>query len=928
VVSTGGVVSPELPTPEQFRRWGIDPSWSRLVDVTSHDGGTHRWHVLDRPAEPAADEAPSPTVVCVHGNPTWGYLWREVLTRLDPRHRVIAVDQLGMGYSERLGTRRYAARVADLGDVIDALAIDGPIVVVGHDWGGAVAQGWAVSPAAAGRLVGLALCNTGIAVPAGRKAPWLIRVAASGPVTDFVGRRTRVFVDGTGALSLRKLDATSRDALRAPYRTAALRNAIADFVDDVPFTDDHPSAAAIAAVAATLGELDVPSLVVWGAADPVFDDDFAHDLAARLRHPHLHRFPKAGHLSPLETSVADVAGVLGAWLHDVVGPTLPGGSRRTRRSTTPSAAAPATLATSAGSDGGTEGDDAGAPSWRPTWAALAERAGDPATADRIAYADGATGTTITFAALHRRVEGIARGLVEHGLQPGDRVALLTPPGPDLLAAVYGCWRAGAVTVVADRGLGLRGLGAAVRAARATWVIGPTQAIAAARTMRWAPGARAITVGARPAPGSELTLDDLARSGAALPPEPGPDDHAAVLYTSGATGPAKGVRYRHHQLAAQRDALARTYAITTADRLVAAFAPFALYGPALGIASCIPDVDVTTPGALTADALAAACASIDATIVFASPAALANVVRTSTPATATATARGGDRRFAALRLVLSAGAPVPIATLRAMAERCPAAELHTPYGMTECLPVADVDLATLDSLVVRDSRGVCVGRPVDGAEVRIAPLGFDARLPVTKLRPRTTGEVLVRTPWLSDGYDQLWRTQHDARPVDTAGTVWHRSGDVGHVDSAGRLWIEGRSVHVVHTERGPVTPVPVEVAVEALPAVERCAAVGVGPVGCQQLVVVVERPGAPEGLAAPELASQVRAAVAHPVAAVLQVAALPVDIRHNTKIDRTALAGWATQVLAGDSARSPGARGRLRGTLQAGRGRLAARRSRR
>jgi hypothetical protein len=92
--------------------------------------------------------------------------------------------------------------------------------------------------------------------------------------------------------------------------------------------------------------------------------------------------------------------------------------------------------------------------------------------------------------------------------------------------------------------------------------------------------------------------------------------------------------------------------------------------------------------------------------------------------------------------------------------------------------------------------------------------------------------------------------------------------------------------------------------------------------------VVERPGVPEGLAAPELAGPVRAAVGHPVAAVLQVPALPVDIRHNTKIDRTALADWATRVLAGDSARSPGAPGRWRATVQAGRGRLAARRNQR
>ena len=158
----------------------------------------------------------------------------------------------------------------------------------------------------------------------------------------------------------------------------------------------------------------------------------------------------------------------------------------------------------------------------------------------------------------------------------------------------------------------------------------------------------------------------------------------MLYTSGATGPAKGVRYRHGQMAAQRDALGATYGITADDRLVAAFAPFALYGPALGITSTIPDVDVTKPGSLTADALGAAVAARSTPRSCSpSPAALANVDRTATGRRPTA-----ER---ALRLVLSAGAPVPIATLRATSQRCvPRAELHTPYGMTECLPVADID----------------------------------------------------------------------------------------------------------------------------------------------------------------------------------------------------------------------------------------------
>jgi olefin beta-lactone synthetase len=163
----------------------------------------------------------------------------------------------------------------------------------------------------------------------------------------------------------------------------------------------------------------------------------------------------------------------------------------------------------------------------------------------------------------------------------------------------------------------------------------------------------------------------------------------------------------------------------------------------------------------------------------------------------------------------------------------------------------------------------------------------------------TGDVLVRAPWLSAGYDRLFRTEADARPVDQVGHIWHRTGDVGHIDSEGRLWIEGRSVHLVHTAEGPVTPVPMERSVERDLGIIRSAAVGVGPVGCQALVIVVEMPGG-DGLTDPDIAAQVRRVVQQPVAAVLRRKALPVDIRHNAKIDRAAVARWAAELLAGRS----------------------------
>jgi olefin beta-lactone synthetase len=854
--------TPTVPPAEVWRRWGIDPGWSRLIDVPSHAGGTRRWHLLDTGTPEGVDESDVATVLCVHGNPTWAYAWASFLRRLHRRYRVIAVDQLGMGYSQRTVPRRYVDRVRDLDDIMVALGLPGgrPLVIAAHDWGGAIAMGWVVQDPR--QVTGLILSNTGIAVPDGRSAPRVIRLAASAPLLDTVCRGTPIFVEGALRLSGRRLSSIDREAFRAPYRTAPSRAAIADFVADIPLRPGHPSESSLAEVADRLRTVDAPALLAWGSRDPVFNDDFAADLAGRLPNTTMQRFPAASHLVMAE---ADVASVAEAWIGDVLAGRPVAGSAGERP--TPDAESP------------------------PLWAALDARRDD----DAEAFVDVATGDSLSFAELARRVDGVAADLTRRGLQRGDRVAVLTPPGTDLVAAVYGVWRAGGVTVIADRGLGLRGLGAAVRGTRPRWVVGPRKALVAAAVLRWAPGARRLDV-------TEVVGAAPGDAAGHLPDPPSADDDAAVLFTSGATGPAKGVRYRHGQLAAQRDALAATYEITGADRLVAAFAPFSLYGPALGIPTALPDCDVTTPGALTATLLDDACTRIGATLAFASPAALANVVATG----------GHTRRWKGLgklRVVFSAGSPVPSETLHAVARLAPSATLHTPYGMTEALPVTDIDLASIDRAEADDAQGgVCVGLPVTGARIRIAQLGFAADSLPAELAVGETGEILVSAPWVSDGYHGLWATERAARPAPDGdhadGEVWHRSGDVGHVDAEGRLWVEGRSVHVIMPADGPITPVPVERRVERGLGIRRVAAVGVGPAGAQQLVIVLEDAGGATGLVESIRAAEVRALVDQPVASVLSLPQLPVDIRHNAKIDRTAVARWASDVLAGRRARPP------------------------
>ena len=562
----------------------------------------------------------------------------------------------------------------------------------------------------------------------------------------------------------------------------------------------------------------------------------------RFRNVALHRIAGTGHLTVLETSVAPILEAAMAHTQSPLGHMSP-------------------------------------PVLEPLWSRIGT-ATDPMS---ISVSDAATDSDITDAAFATLVASFAVALQKQGVKHGDRVALLVPPGIDLIAIVYACWRIGAVTVIADRGLGLRGLGAAVRSARVQYVVGISQAVWAARILRWAPHAIFTTPRHLRGGRNVASLADVVAD------VPLSNDAAAVLFTSGATGPAKGVRYTHGQLCAQRDALQTTYRITSSDRFVAAFAPFALYGPALGICTGLADMDVTSPSTLTATALNDACRRIGATMVFASPAALHNVVETATQ---------NKSALAEVRLVMSAGAPVPITTLENIASLAPHAEIHTPYGMTEALPVSDISLAERRSIGI--GRGVCVGKPV--SNVRILVASFNQTEPVVEQQTGVTGEVLVRAPWVSSGYDRLWLTEQRARPVvliDGEEHVWHRTGDVGHVDPDGNLWIEGRVVHLIHSTNGVISPVPLEIAAEALPNVQRAAAVSVGPMGLQQVVIVVE--GKSDGPADAELSSAVRSAVApQHVAAVYTAKKLPVDIRHNSKIDRTALGLAMERILSGES----------------------------
>ena len=1019
-----------IPPIEKMPGW--DPQWSRLLTVQSpaDPAGTVRtFHIGDTgPALAAMGVHVHGTILAVHGNPTWSYLWRSLMRATveqaragAPAWRVIAPDQLDMGFSERLahaemprpetlGTTRsdyrgLGARLDDLDAITAALELEGlaaaghRIVTIGHDWGGVVSLGWAGRHREA--VSGVMTLNTAVHQPEGSPIPLPLQAALAGPLLANSTVSTDAFVSITTSLASPQLSPEVRAAYHLPYGTPERRGGVGGFVADIPATAAHGSHAALQEVSAgvhALGAAEVPALILWGADDPVFLDRYLDDLRERLPAARVHRYEQAGHLliedrdltAPVMTwlDLMD-AGMLsspGSGLptsapaaepqyeahpattslhledleahvsqgdeHEAAAGHTPAtasvrrddadrspatGTAPTAEDTVPAAAGRQTGSSSARRRLWDQIDQWGAPDAHNRDAtALVDMTG--AASSRAIVRRSRRAVAVSWGELQEMVSAMATGLWAAGVRPGDRVSMLVPPGRDLTAALYAVLRLGAVAVVADQGLGIKGMTRAMKSARPRWIIGQVPGLTLARAQSW-PGTRISVAPLGSAQRSLLNVSDslyamverhrdpsrvgpVDEQGAALPVPP---EHAeaAVLFTSGSTGPAKGVVYTHARLGHLVRRIRRTLGIEPGSSLLAGFAPFALLGPALGATSVSPDMDVTKPATLTAAGLVEAAEAGQSTVLFASPAALRNVV-----ATAGGLDEAGRAVLARLRMVLSAGAPVPPSLMRQVTELMPHAEVHSPYGMTEGLLLTDIDADTVQELVHAKDAGVCVGTAVDSVDLAIAPLLPDGSAEEVILDPETgwgvLGEIVVSAPHLKERYDALWYTDQQSKRDSLfggGGRVWHRTNDVGHFDAEGRLWIEGRLQHVVSTPDGPVAPVGPEAAVDALGPVERCAVVGVGPAGTQAVVVCVEaakpsthpqrrpghlRDGRPKpGLAPAALAAQVRAAVAPlDVAAVLVTEAIPTDIRHNSKIDRARMARWAEDILAGGKVGRP------------------------
>lgn len=512
---------------------------------------------------------------------------------------------------------------------------------------------------------------------------------------------------------------------------------------------------------------------------------------------------------------------------------------------------------------------------------------------------------LTFRELDEDSNRIAAGLQACGIPAGTRLVLLVKPGIDFISLVFALFKAGMVIVLIDPGMGRRNLVRCLAESQPEGFVALpiAHAVRVLLRRRFRSARHNITVGRRWFWGGR-TLEQLRATPVEsfVPAHTTATDDAAIIFTTGSTGPPKGVLYSHGNFDRQVDEIRDFYQIQPGEIDLPGFPLFALFNAAMEVTTVVPAMDFTRPAAADPRNILEAARDWKVTQAFGSP-ALWNVVGRY--------CEQHNVRIPTLRRVLSAGAPVPPHVLGRMRQTIPPdGDVHTPYGATEALPVASIaarEVLGETASLSREGAGTCVGRRFPGIQWKVIRINDDP-IPelaaAEELPPREIGELIVCGPVVTSRY--VTRCEANAlHKIRDGDGLWHRMGDVGYLDEQDRFWFCGRKGHRVLTASGPMYTIPCEAIFQQHERVYRAALVGVGPRGSQRPVIVVEL--WPEHRVQSRrdretlLRELLELAQRYPHTAAIRDMlihrAMPVDIRHNAKIFREKLAVWAASRLS-------------------------------
>lgn len=799
-------------------------------------------------SEPKGCDANTPTVVLLHGNPTWSFYYRNLIKSLIPNYRVIAPDMLGCGLSGKTD-RTFSARdrMDHLEEVFKALKIERYSLVL-HDWGGPIATGFAVRNP--DKIDSITYLNTTLTEI--DSLPWIIRSAAIPGVGRVITQLTTRFLKLTTEFGVvGTLPARIKKGYMYPYNNIASRKAIWDFVADIPFTEKHKTFTTLNELATKLPSLaNVPIKIIWGLKDPCFHKEMLSKVSSHFPHAEVHEFADASHLV-LEDKSEESVELISDFLGKIY-------SYREEESKLENSEL---LNKDEELDGSNEKISNKSSFWVPDYSIskaeenpsffvskfLESVSKDPsgiAVVEPVRNLTGLSFVSKTWNEISRMFWTYYRGLSYQGLKRGDKVLFLVPAGAEFLSLVYATMATGAIPVFVDPGVGRENLLKCVESIEPDAFISvPKGKFLKAIAKDSFKKCRFHLTVSNWSLLSEKTTGFLKRF-SSLPKElKNSSGVSLIACTSGATGTPKGVVYNEYMADSLIKVIEDTIGVKPGGVDMPLLPIFSLFNLAHGVTTVIPPIDAGKPLALEPGEVVDTIKKCQVTSSFGSPTLWLKIAEYC--------ARSATK-LPNLQRVLVAGAPVPNRLLEVLENVIPLENVFTPYGATESLPVTLLSCADRRNADIKKSEngeiGTLVGKPINEVTVRVVKSDIQPEAGDTALvecEPFEVGEILVSGGHVSPEYLNRpnatlnSKVRIESHFSDGEGSFFHRMGDLGYKDLDGNIYFCGRKVHRVVTKEKVFHSVPVETYFNTYKKIKRSALVGVNTKGQVKPTLVVE-----------------------------------------------------------------------------------------
>lgn len=503
--------------------------------------------------------------------------------------------------------------------------------------------------------------------------------------------------------------------------------------------------------------------------------------------------------------------------------------------------------------------------------------------------------TLDFRTLETRSHQFANQLLTLGFKHGDKSLFFLKPSLDFAPMVFALFRIGVIPVFIDPGMGKKNLLKCIQESNAIGLIAEKQIHFLKyfypkifKSVKYSVTTGKITFGAM------ISIHKMKQEKILLTHtiDHQPDDQAAILYTSGGTGIPKGVIYTHQIFMEQTNLLQKMFNLGPDDVDLPGFPLFSLFTIAMGMKSCIPDMDPRRPASCDPKKLIKNILEHKPTFVAGSPAIWERVADYCLK---------NKIELPSIKYVVMFGAPVAVKLHENFFSILPNGTTYTPYGSTEALPISNISGKYILEMTAEQSRnghGTCIGLPIEGIQVKIIKanneiienIGDADQLPTMSI-----GEIIVQGIVVTKEYMNLDEQTKLAKIADKNGSFWHRMGDVGYIDTNGLLWFCGRKSHIVSTKNGLLYPIQCEAIFNQHPEVKRAALVGLGINGSEIPAMVIERKDGQflQGKIRSRFENELLLLAKNNIHTeninkIYFSKAFPVDVRHNIKIDRLRL----------------------------------------